>query len=384
MKKNSSSEACALRGKVGGQAVLEGIMMKAGDQCATACRRPDDLIAVDKCEFRSVRKKHKILNLPILRGVINFVETMRLSMRTLTVSAEVGGFDLEEEESRFEKWLKEKCGIKFFDVLMGFAAVLGVLLCLFLFMYLPNLCADGIAFLVGRDLGALEAVIEGVIKILIFISYIVLVSLMPDIRRTFEYHGAEHKTIACFEAGEELTASNAARHTRFHPRCGTSFMFVMILLGIFAGLFVRLVFPGLPRLLYILVRLLILPLVVGIGYEFIIFAGKHDILLTRILSAPGLWMQRLTTKEPDEKQLEVAIVAAKCALGEEYFPDFDPAPYLENAKKRLNQQEEAAEATDFTEASEEEDSDAPAAENAPSEPEEALPAEEDTQTAQES
>ena len=249
------------------------------------------------------------------------------------------GLDVEEEESRFEKWMKKHLGVAFFDVIMVIAAVLGVALALFLFMYLPTLCANGIFYLIGTDMPVLRAVLEGVIKIAIFISYIALVGLLPDIRRTFEYHGAEHKTIACYEAGDELLPELAKKHTRLHPRCGTSFMFVMILLGIFAGMFVRFVFPHLPTFLYVLVRLLILPLVVGIGYEFIMYAGKHTNLLTRVCSAPGLLMQKLTTREPSIEQLEVAIIAVKCAMPEEY-PDFDATPYLENAKTEKT--EEAA------------------------------------------
>ena len=176
-------------------------------------------------------------------------------------------------------------------------------------------------FLIGGKLGLWAAVVEGVAKVAIFLSYLWLVSFMPEIKRTFMYHGAEHKTIATFEAGVELTPENCKEYTRFHPRCGTSFMFVMILLGVLVGLFVRMALPGLPTGIYILIRLAILPLVVGIGYEFIMFAGKHDNVVTRALSAPGLWVQRITTKEPTLDMLEVAIVSTKCALRDR-FPEF--------------------------------------------------------------
>ena len=172
----------------------------------------------------------------------------------------------------------------------------------------------------GR-LGVWTVVVEGVVKIVIFLLYLWLVSLIPDIKRTFMYHGAEHKSIACFESGTELSAENAKNYTRFHPRCGTSFMFFMILLGIFAGLFVRIVFNDISLFPYVGIRLLILPLVMGLGYEFIMFAGKHDNFFTRALSAPGLWVQRLTTKEPTEDMLEVAIISIKCALRDD-FPEF--------------------------------------------------------------
>jgi uncharacterized protein YqhQ len=199
------------------------------------------------------------------------------------------------------------------------ASVLGVALSLFLFMFLPTFLAD----LVDKwiTLGVWRAVLEGILKIVIFISYLCLVTLMKDIRRTFMYHGAEHKSIACFEAGDELTPENAAKHRRFHPRCGTSFMFLMILLGVVAGLFIRVINPSLGRIAYISIRLGILPVIMGLGYEFILFAGKHDNVVTRIVSAPGLWVQRITTKEPTEDMLEVAIISIKCALRDD-FPEF--------------------------------------------------------------
>ena len=320
-----NKESCSRLNRVGGQAVLEGIMMKAGDNCCTACRLENGEVAVNDRKFVSVRKKHKWLNIPILRGVINFIEMMMLSYSTLTVSAEMLGIDEEAEETKAEKWMKKHLGIKLFDVLMVIALILGVALCLGLFIYLPTLAVSGVASLFGiEELGIWRAVPEGFLKIAIFILYIYLVSLMPDIRRTFEYHGAEHKSIACFEAGVELTPENAKKYTRFHPRCGTSFLFVMLFIGIIVSLFIP---ASLNNILRSVIKLLLVPVIVGLGYEFILFAGKHPNALTRILSAPGLWMQRLTTREPDEKQLEVAIIAMKCALPEE-FPDFDRDAYI--------------------------------------------------------
>ena len=318
---SASSEGCRL-GKVGGQAVLEGVMMKAGNRTVTSCRKADGGIVVNDDSFVSVRKKHKFLNIPILRGVINFVEMMALSVKTLNASADALG--IEEEEGKVEKWLKKHFGIGIVDVIMVIGVVLGLALSLFLFMFLPIFIADLINKLAGGNLGAWQKVIEGVLKAAIFVTYLWLVSLMPDIKRTFMYHGAEPKTIACFEAGEELTPENAMRHTRFHPRCGTSFMFFMILLGIVAGLIINYLIPGLNKWAYTGIRLLVLPLVMGIGYEFIMFAGKHDNIFTRALSAPGLWVQRLTTKEPTLDMLEVAICSTKCALRDDFseFKDF--------------------------------------------------------------
>lgn len=341
------NEKCPERcNRVGGQAVLEGVMMKAGERTVTTCRKEDGTLAVYDDSFVSVRKKHKILNLPILRGVINFVEMLKLSFKTMSASADAMG--LEEEEGRFEKWLKKHFGIGITEVITVIGAVLGVALALFLFLWLPTFLTGLLDGAVGGTIGAWRAVLEGVMKIAIFLLYLRLVSLMPEIRRVFMYHGAEHKSIACFESGTELTPENAKNYTRFHPRCGTSFMFFMILIGIFAGLFIRLIFPDLPNLLYVLIRLLILPLVVGIGYEFIMYAGRHENPLTRALSAPGLWVQRLTTKEPDLSMLEVAITSLKCALRDE-FPEF--AEFYQSRAWEKAQETESAEepATDAAE-----------------------------------
>lgn len=335
-------------GKVGGQAVLEGVMMKAGSHTVTTCRKEDGTLVVTDDSFVSVRKKHKILNIPILRGVINFVEMMILSVKTLGASADALGIDEEEEEGRFAKWLKKHLKINITDLIMVVSTVLGLALSVLLFMFLPALVSFGVDYVIGliwedASLGAFSAVVEGIVKVAIFLGYLSLVSLMPDIKRTFMYHGAEHKSIACFEAGEELTPENAKRHTRFHPRCGTSFMFFMILLGIIAGLFIRILIPGLDMWLYTLIRLLILPLLVGLGYEVIMLAGKHPNLITRAISAPGLWVQRITTKEPTLDMLEVAIVSIKCALRDDVveFSDFyrergwerKPEPEAESAPK---------------------------------------------------
>ncbi len=318
----SSSENPRL-GKVGGQAVLEGVMMKAGKRTVTSCRKEDGSIVVTDDKFVSVREKHKFLNIPILRGIINFVEMMILSVKTLSASADALG--LEEEETKFEKWLKKHFGIGITAVIMVIGVVLGIALSLFLFMFLPITIADLLnrlnVYLFDTELGAWQKVIEGFLKAGIFVLYLWLVSFMSDIKRTFMYHGAEHKTIACYEAGEELTPENAAKHTRFHPRCGTSFMFFMILIGIVVGLLIYVIAPDLNKWIYMLIRFAILPLIVGLGYEFIRYAGKHNNVIVRALSAPGLWVQRLTTKEPTEDMLEVAIVSTKIALRDEN-PEF--------------------------------------------------------------
>lgn len=337
-KKNEKS--CPGRlGRVGGGALIEGVMMRAGDDVAVTCRTEDGSLRLTREKHVSLRKRFKFLNIPILRGIINFVEMLTLSMHTLNLSAEAYGGEVEE--GRFEKWMKKHLGVGLYDVVTFIAGVLGVLLAIGLFLYLPKLFSGLIGTLIGEGYALWqEGLIEGAMKVLIFVAYIWLVSLIPDIRRTFQYHGAEHKSIACFEAGEELTPENAKKHSRFHPRCGTSFMFVMILLGVMIGIALRYILPAEIRgidWLYTLIRLLLLPLVVGIGFEFIMYAGKHDSPVVRVLSAPGMWMQRLTTREPDEAMLEVAIVSLKSALPAE-FPDFDPSVY----EKKDSQGEENA------------------------------------------
>ena len=325
-KDKNNNDSCALRlGKVGGQAVLEGVMMKAGDRTVTTCRKEDGTLAVVDNSFVSVRKKHKIFDLPLIRGVVSFIESMVLSVKTLGASADAYGLE-EEEPSKFEKWLEKKFGANIIDFVMIISVVLGLALSVLLFVFLPIWISAGVNALLDLIFGikmtsSVIAVLEGVTKMFIFIAYLSLVSLMKDIKRTFMYHGAEHKSIACFEAGVELTPENAKKYSRFHPRCGTSFMFFMILLGIFAGLIIKTLLPNLGIWVYTVIRLLILPLLMGIGYEIIRFAGKHPNFITRAISAPGLWVQRITTKEPTVDMLEVAIVSLKCALRDDY-PEF--------------------------------------------------------------
>lgn len=335
MKKRCDID-CTRLNKVGGQAVLEGVMMKAGERTVTTCRKDDGTLVVTDDTFVSVRKSNKILNLPIIRGVVNFVEMMKLSVKTLEISAEALGIEDEKEKAKKEKKKAEgKKAVGTVDIVMILGVVLGLVLAMTLFFILPSLVTDGLEWLfttvfhTGPFGEVLSAVIDSTVKIIIFIVYLALVSLMPDIKRTFMYHGAEHKSIACFEAGEELTPENAKKHRRFHPRCGTSFMFLMILIGLFIGIFVRFVLPAKSEfpsdILYSLsvsgLKILLLPITMGVGYEILMLMGKHDNFLTRAISAPGMWVQRLTTKEPTLDMLEVAIVSIKCALRDE-FPEY--------------------------------------------------------------
>lgn len=363
MKKNKCTEKNPRLGRVGGQAVLEGVMMKAGDHTVTSCRKEDGSIVVCDSSFTSVRKKHKFLNLPLLRGVINFVEMMKLSVSTLEASAEALG--IEEEESKFEKWLQKHFGKSVVNLVMILGVVLGLALSVTLFLFLPRLIVNDLLnglILDGKMNEVLIAALEGSVKVLIFLAYLLLVSLIPDIRRTFMYHGSEHKSIACYEAGMELTPENAMKCTRFHPRCGTSFMFFMVLIGVVVGIFVNLILPGLGKWAYTGIRLLLLPLVVGIGYEIIMFAGKHDNLFTRILSAPGLWVQRITTREPTPDMLEIAITSLKCAMRDEEpaFMDFYLARPWEKKPAEETPADEASGDTPADSADDKEPDNAPA------------------------
>ncbi len=354
MKKEKKDLSCSRLGKVGGQAVLEGVMMRSGDRWCLAVREDKGGIAKREGEYVSLRKKNKFCNIPIIRGVVNFVEMLRLSMNMLTASAEMVGVDTGEPESKFEKWLNDKLGDKIMGIVTAIGSVLGVVISLGLFVFLPTFVTK---LILGENQAAgtfqpLRSLIEGVMKIAIFVLYIFLVGLMPDIKRTFRYHGAEHKSVACYEKGLDLTPDNAKTCTRFHPRCGTSFIFVMLILSIAIGIFIP--FNNMP-LLRTAAKILVLPITVGLGFEFIMYAGRHNNVLVRILSAPGLWMQRLTTKEPDESMLEVAIAALKGAMPDEFPPE---------------ENEEAEDAAEEISTNAENDVPAPAEKDEPEKPDE--------------
>lgn len=333
MSKNSKDTSCRL-GTVGGQAVLEGVMMKSGDLVALSVRGMDGSITTETSTFISKRKKYKILDLPIIRGVVNFAESMILSMKILNRSADLLG--IEEEESKFEKWLSKVMGKSAAAIASIVGTVLGLALSIFLFMYLPSVISDLTDHLCNAQL--FKSAVEGVTKILIFILYIVLCGLIPDMKRVFQYHGAEHKSIFCHESGEELTPENVKKQSRFHPRCGTSFLFVMMFLSIF----ISVIYIDLPRPLRVCIKLLILPLIVGIGYEFIKFAGTHNSFFVRMLSAPGLWVQRLTTKEPDLSQIEVAIASLKASLPDIYSTEDSTASTQEDGSSENTNKEQQA------------------------------------------
>ena len=317
MSKNSS---VIHKTSVGGQALIEGIMMQGPKGAAMSVRLPDGTIDTEEKEFRHIRDKVKFLGFPVIRGCVNFVESMIFGYKCLMESAEKSGFEeienSEENQSKLDKWLSEHLSKKVMSVITGVASVLGVLLAFALFFFLPSKITDFFNNLASGALTNFRALIEGIMRMIIFIAYIALVSLMKDIKRTFMYHGAEHKTIFCYEHGLELTVENVRKQSRFHPRCGTSFMFVMIIISVIISSIISVAFPYLRNniAVWMIIKLLILPLVMGFGYEFIKYAGRHDNLLVKILSAPGLWMQRLTTKEPDDSMIEVGIAAFKAVI----------------------------------------------------------------------
>lgn len=290
---------------VGGQALMEGIMMRGPEKICVAVRRPDGTLDMT---YEDV-KHHRWQKIPLVRGAAAMIENLVLGYRYLMHSAEVSmPEEAEEEPGRFEKWLGEHAGPGVQNFFMALAAACGGLLAIVLFMVLPT----AIVGLIDRflPLGWGKVVLEGVLKIALFVGYLFLCTRMKEIHRVFEYHGAEHKTIACYEAGEELTVENVRHHRRFHPRCGTSFMILVLIVSI-------LLFSVLPWSstgLRVVLKLLLLPVVMGVSYELIKLAGRYDNLFTRIISAPGLWLQRLTTFEPDDSMIEVAIAAVTPVL----------------------------------------------------------------------
>lgn len=319
---------------IGGSALIEGVMMRGNDKLAIAVRRNDGSIQM---KVESAKSKNSWYNkVPVLRGVINFVLSMMMSYRCLMYSADVSmeGIEEPEEPSKVDQFLDKLLGKTGMAVLGVVSMVLGLALSLFLFMYLPALFTG---WVMPAAHPALKAVVEGFIKIAVFLAYLLLVSLMPDMRRTFQYHGGEHKSIFCFEGKEELTVENAMKCKRLHPRCGTSFMFFTLLISIVVAMFL----PWGNRLVRTLIKIAFIPLVMGVAYEFIRYAGKHDNLLTRIISAPGKWFQLITTREPDEKQIAVALVALKGVLNEypmekEIIVDED-GNYLKDKEEKCEQ-----------------------------------------------
>lgn len=293
---------------IGGQAVIEGVMMKGPEDIAIAVRKPDGEIALKKEKLKANRKK--ISKIPVIRGMFAFVDSMVIGVQALTFSAEF----FEEEEAKEEK--KPSKLDEFMEKnMIAIAVLLSIAFSTGLFILLPTLAVSLLGKVSKTPL--LMNLVEGVVRIAIFIGYIALISQMKDIKRVFEYHGAEHKTIFCYENGEELTVENVRKHKRLHPRCGTSFLFIVMIVSILLFSFFR--WPSLP--VRLITRILLLPVVAGISYEIIKWAGRSDSKLVCAISAPGLWLQKITTREPDDSQIEVAITALKNVLVEDKEAD---------------------------------------------------------------
>lgn len=306
---------------IGGQALIEGIMMRGPKKTEIAVRLPDGSISVEELAAENPAKNHPILKWPVLRGIAVFVNSLSVGYRALTRSAEKAGLEEDdgEPESKFDRWVEEKFGDKILNILMVAGTVLGFAIAIALFFVLPTWLFNLLRAPAGADIEIWRSPVEGVMRIAIFLTYVYLCSRMKDVRRVFEYHGAEHKTIFCYENDEELNVENVRKHQRFHPRCGTSFLVLMLLIGIIIGFFIPFTNPFVRTL----AKLLCIPLVVGFGYELIRYCGRNENLLTRIISAPGLWVQRITTKEPDDSMIEVAIEAIRAVIpenGEDRIP----------------------------------------------------------------
>ncbi len=368
-------------GTVGGQALIEGIMMNGPTGASIAVRRTDGSIIVKPYEFKRLREKYSIFGVPFIRGIVNFVESLILGYKSLSEAMNLSGMldidDTEEPESKLDKWLSEHFGPKMVAVVSAVGMVLGVVLAMALFVYLPSLLIRLLDTYVAK--GAinnfgLRPLLEGVLRIALFIGYIAAVSMMKDIKRVFMYHGAEHKTIFCYEHGLPLTVENVRKQIRFHPRCGTSFIFVVLIISILTSSVLAVIFHntgaavgGKPLIdvtwAWSLIKLAVLPFVVGISYEYIRYAGKHENTCTRIFSAPGLWMQRLTTREPDDSMIEVGIESVKAVLdgikdetviqpSENYYKCFPDAKKADGSGTKADEEQSSVEAGESEESSE--------------------------------
>lgn len=315
MSSKNCGESCEqFKSKIGGQAVIEGVMMRGLDKAAMACRLPDGEIDMEIWSIKGGKNVPWYRKIPFVRGVFNFIVSMIDGYKCISRSAEKQIVDDDDEElTRFEKWLDEKLGDKIMPVISGISIVIGLALAVVLFMMVPSWISKGINYFIPLN-GFARNVIEGLLKIAIFIGYTALTALMKDIRRTYEYHGAEHKTITCYEHGEELTVENVKKHSRFHPRCGTSFIFLVLFISIFVNTVLHL--PWSSVFIRMLCKIAVLPLIMGIAYELIRLAGKYDNVVTRVISAPGLAIQRITTREPDGEEIECAIAALKAVIPE--------------------------------------------------------------------
>ena len=318
---------------IGGQALLEGIMMKNKDNYAMAVRLPNGEIAVEKDTYVSMTEKVKFFSLPFVRGIFSFADSMILGMKTLTWSASFFEDEEEEEPGKIEKWLIDKFGEKLEDVIMSVVMVISVIMAIGIFMVLPMLISNVFRMFIKSD--TIMAILEGCVRISIFVIYVKLISRMDDIKRTFMYHGSEHKCINCLEHGLELNVENVMKSSKEHKRCGTSFLLIVMMISILFFMVIRVDNIWLKMAS----RIILIPVIAGISYEVLRLAGRSDSKIMDIISRPGMWMQGLTTMEPDEKMAEVAIAAVEQVFDwktylEENFPEKYPKGYFEQAEGR--------------------------------------------------
>ena len=306
---------------IGGQAVMEGVMMKNQEKYAVAVRKPDQEIVVETSTYEGLIKNKKIRNMPILRGVFSFIESLVLGMKTLTFSASF--FEEEEEEKSGSRKAEKRAGAqkpapteeeqkkkekRQENALMGGTVAISIVLAVAIFMVLPYYISVFFQRFITSQ--TLLALLEGVIRLTIFIGYVAAISLMPDIKRVYMYHGAEHKCINCIEQGMDLTVENVRKSSRLHKRCGTSFLLIVMLISIVFFLFIRVD----NRILQLLLRLVLIPVIAGVSYEFIRLAGRSDHMLVTLFSKPGLLLQRITTREPDDSMIEVGIASVEAVF----------------------------------------------------------------------
>lgn len=298
------------RTNIGGQAIIEGVMMRGKKMYAVAVRKPDKEIIVDKKKVKSAQDRSAVFKLPFIRGTVALVDSLVIGMKSLTYSAEF--FDVEDEEpSKLDKYISNKLGNRFNDILIGISVVVSIFMAIALFMVLPTWISSFFNRVIPGSWAL--GIVEGIMRIVIFLLYLVLITRMNDIKRVFQYHGAEHKTINCFEHEQELTVENVKKHSRFHKRCGTSFLLIVMVVSMVVFMFVRV--KSVPMRLFS--RVILFPVIAGISYELIRWAGSSDSQFVKFISAPGMMLQRLTTADPDDSMIEVAIAAMKGVLEDE-------------------------------------------------------------------
>ena len=317
---SAAEEQLCFRTSIGGQALLEGILMRGPQRQAIVCRTPDGLVEkID--ELQLVKDKHPVLGWPLVRGVVTFLDSMVKGMQALTYSADLLPIEEQGEPDKLDRWIEAHFSEeKAKSIIIGVAVVLGILLAVGLFVLLPTLLAGVTDHFIKSPV--VRSLVEGLLRIVIFLVYLWGVSRMQDVERMFRYHGAEHKTIFCYEKGLPLTVENVRVQSRFHPRCGTSFLFVVVIISILVFSLVSINIAMWDNVLVrIGLRLLLLPVVVALSYEINRWVGRHDNALSRVLSAPGKWLQRLTTSEPDDSMIECAIRALELVIPEEKGSD---------------------------------------------------------------